>query len=362
MGAKRVTSMDVARRAGVSRTTVSFVLNNVIGMQISEETRKRVLDAAHELGYVPDAAAQALASGRSKTIGLLLARRPQVIASDMFLTQILEVLVREVSRSGMRLLLEVVEDFENQESYLKLVRSNSIDGILYSGPRFDDAALRSLVDHGVPTVLMGALPGTNYYCVDVDNRAAAQRAVVHLTGLGHTRIACITNAKPSYVAAADRLQGYQDALQASGIAFDPTLVRYGDFDPESGYFQMNSLLEERAAPTAVFVASDVVALGALAAIREHGLRIPQDIAVVGFDNVPLSRFLEPSLTTVELPILELARQASEMVVGLIRGEVPARPQILLGATLLVRRSCGAVSGSDLENQNYFVRKTDTWEA
>ena len=132
--AKRVTSLDVARRAGVSRTTVSFVLNNAEGMQISEETRKRVLEAAGFLGYVPDAAAQALASGRSKTIGLLLARRPDVIASDMFLTAIMEVLVREVNRHGMRLLLEVVEDFEDREFILKLVRSNSIDGILYSGP------------------------------------------------------------------------------------------------------------------------------------------------------------------------------------------------------------------------------------
>ncbi len=157
MGAKRITSLDVARRAGVSRTTVSFVLNNVEGMQISEQTKLRVFQAAHDLGYVPDAAAQALASGRTKTIGLLLARHPRVIASDMYLTQIMDILVREISRHGMRLLLEVVEDFENRKSYLKLVRSNSIDGILYSGPRIDDTALGYLVEHNVPTVLMGAI-------------------------------------------------------------------------------------------------------------------------------------------------------------------------------------------------------------
>ena len=157
MGAKRVTSLDVAKRAGVSRTTVSFVLNNVPGMQISDTTRKRVLQAARDLGYVPDAAAQALASGRSKTIGLLLARHPHVIASDMFLTQLLEVLTREINRLGMRLLLQVVEDFENRESYMKLVRSNSIDGFIYSGPRIDDSALFSLVEHNIPTVLMGKI-------------------------------------------------------------------------------------------------------------------------------------------------------------------------------------------------------------
>lgn len=339
MSTKRVTSLDVARRAGVSRTTVSFVLNNVAGMQISEETRKRVLEAAHDLGYVPDAAAKALASGRSQTIGLLLARRQQVIASDMYLIQVIEVLVREVKHQGLRLLLEVLEDFGDQDSYLKLVRSKSIDGILYSGPRFNDEALRSLVEHGVPTVLMGALPGTDYAYVDVDNRSAANLAVDYLLKLGHTRIGCITNASPSYAAAADRLHGYKDAVSSAGLPVDMQLVRYGDFDSESGYAQMNSLLDVNPDLTAAFVASDVVAFGAMAAVRERGLRIPQDISLVGFDNVPFSRYVDPGLTTIQLPVVELARRASEMVVGMIRGEPPAQPQVLLDANLTVRNSC-----------------------
>ena len=343
MSGKRVTSLDVARQAGVSRTTVSFVLNNVVGMQISEETKKRVLEAARDLGYVPDAAAQALASGRSKTIGLLLARQPHAIASDMFLTQIMEVLVREVNQFGMRLLLEVVEDFENQEAYLKLVRSNSIDGILYSGPRYDDAALRLMVEHKVPTVLMGALPGTPYYFVDVDNRAAARQAVSHLLELGHRRIGCITNADPSYAAAADRLKGYEDALHQAGLDVTEGLVRYGNFDAESGYAEMNSLLEKAQDLTAVFVASDVVAFGAMSAIREHGLRIPRDISLIGFDDVLMSRYMHPSLTTVQLPVVELARRASEMVVELINGEQPDEPQVLLSANLIVRNSCRALN-------------------
>jgi LacI family transcriptional regulator len=341
--AKRVTSMDVAKRAGVSRTTVSFVLNKVPGMQISEDTKKRVFTAAQELGYVPDAAAQALASGRSKTIGLFLARRSQVIASDMYLTQVMEVLVHEVNRNEMRLLLEVVEDFENPESYLKLVRSNSIDGVLYSGPLIQDSALQSLIDHGIPTVLMGNLPDMPYPSVDIDNRAAAERAVKHLITLGHRRIACITNARPSYSGAAGRLQGYRDALACAGIPFEVDLVRFGDFDPESGFHQMTSLIETGAAMTAAFVASDVVALGAMAAIREHGMEIPRDIALVGFDDVPVAKYIFPSLTTIKLPMEELARCACEMLVGMINGEQPAQRNMLLEAKLIVRRSCGANS-------------------
>jgi LacI family transcriptional regulator len=345
LSAKRVTSLDVAKKAGVSRTTVSFVLNNVTAMQISEETRRRVLQAARDLGYVPDAAAQALASGRSKTIGLLLARHPHMIAADMFLTQVLEVLVREVNQHGMRLLLQVVEDFENRESYLKPVRSNSIDGILYSGPRIEDQALLSLVEHGVPTVLMGTLPGSSFYSVDVDNRAAARRATAHLIEQGHTRLACLTNARLSYSAAVDRLQGFKDALDAAGILQDPDLIRFGEFNPESGYFQMKYILDATPPPTAVFVASDVVAFGAMEAIRERGLRIPEDIALVGFDDVPVSRYIEPSLTTMQLPVVELARQSCAMLVSLINGEPPAQPQIFLEANLVVRKSCGAIKSS-----------------
>lgn len=347
MGVKRVTSLDVAKRAGVSRTTVSFVLNNVPGMQISEETKQRVFQAAQDLGYVPDAAAQALASGRSKTIGLLLARRPHLIASDMFLTQILDVLSHEVNREGMRLLLQVVEDFADREAYLKLVRSNSLDGVIYSGPRIEDTALNSLIEHNIPTVLMGTLPGSSYYYVDVDNRAAAHRAVAHLVSLGHTRIGLITNALASYAAAVDRLHGYQDALTEANLPLDPQWVRYGEFDPESGYFQMKALLELSPPLTAVFVASDVVAFGAMAAIRERGLVIPQDMALVGFDDVPVSRYIEPSLTTVQLPVAELAKRACDIVVCLVHGEQPAQSQVLLEANLVVRKSCGAIMSHNL---------------
>ncbi len=339
--AKRVTSQDVAMKVGVSRTTVSFVLNNVEGMQISQETKSRVLAAADELGYLPNAAAQALASGRSKTIGFLLARRPSLIAADMYLTQVLDVLASEVNRKGMRLLLEVVEHYKNREAYLKLARSNSIDGVLYSGPQFEDAALRFLVDHSVPTVMMGALPGTTHPFVDIDNRTSACQAVEHLIHLGHSRIGCITNAPPSYVASTDRLQGYRDALQAHGIAYDPRIVRYGDFDPESGYQRMKSLLAADRGLTAVFVASDVVAFGAMRAIREHGLSIPQDIAMVGFDDVTVSQYIDPSLTTMQLPLAEMARGACDILLGLIQGDFTGATQVLLNAKLIVRASCGA---------------------
>lgn len=345
MSTKRVTGQDVAKRAGVSRTTVSLVLNDVQGIQISDETRRRVIEAAEELGYVPEASAQALASRRVKIIGLLLTRSPHHITSDTFLTQILDGLIDVVHEKGLRLLIDIIKAQHQKEAYLQLVRSKRIDGVILSGPRFDDEALKLLEQEGFPTVIMGRLPGMDGCSVDVDNCAAALRAVSHLINLGHRRIACITNAAPYYTAAEERLQGYRRALETAGIEYDPDLVRYGDFDPDSGYREMAELLARRAsgdnAFTAAFIASDVVAFGAKAAIREGGLNVPQDIALVGFDDVPIARYTDPPLTTVKLPARELGRVAGDRLVRLIGGEKMPGTRVLLETQLVIRESCGA---------------------
>lgn len=341
MISRRVTSQDVAQRAGVSRTTVSLVLNRVEGVQISEKTRKRVIRIANELGYVPEAAAQALASRRSQFIGLILSRKPEHIATDAFLSQIINSLVEMVRQNGMRLLIDIVEDTQHRESYLELAWGRRIDGILLSGPRVDDQALMTLERDGFPTVLMGELPNTNFCSVDVDNRAAAEMAVAHLLKLGHRRIACITNASLAYTAAVDRLDGYRDALASADLPYDPQLVRYGDFGPESGRVQMGELLKLEDPPSAVFVASDVVAFGAMNAIREHGLAIPGDIAVVGFDDVPFARYVDPPLTSIHLPAVDLAQRATEILLQLIRRDEPQARNVVLDSHLVVRASCGA---------------------
>ena len=319
------------------------MLNNARGAQISEETRQRVIETARDLGYVPDAAAQALASRRAQNIGLILTRSPRHIASDAFITQTLNGLIEVLHEKGMRLMIDIFEAQKQEEAYLQLVRAKHIDGVLLSGPRFDDQALLILEETGFPTVLIGQLPESDFCSVDVDNRAAARSAVEHLLQLGHSCVACITNAHVIYTASVERLNGYRDALQAAGIPYDESLVRYGDFDAQSGYEQMNSLLESEMLPGAVFVASDVVAMGAMAAVREHGLKIPDDIALVGFDDIPFARFVDPPLTTVHLPALDLAIKSCEMLFQLIRREPPTKRQVLLPTRLVVRRSCGAMN-------------------
>jgi LacI family transcriptional regulator len=349
MTQKRVTSLDVAKRAGVSRTTVSFVLNKVPGPQISPDTVQRVLDAASELGYVPDESARALVSRRSQSMGLILSRPSDSIRSDIFLNQVIAGLLSVAHDNQMRLIIDVVEDFDEKNTYISLIKSRRVDGIILNGPRIRDDALNYLSENHFPTVLMGRMPDTNFCSVDVDNITAAQMAVDHLISLGHKRIACITNAPSSFTAAIDRLVGYELALTRAGLPYNEKLIRFGNFGPDSGYAQMKNLLKDPQLPSAVFIASDVVAFGAIAAILEHGLRIPEDIAVVGFDDVPMSSFITPPLTTVRLPATSLALKAGEILLNLINGKQNSPCQVLLNTELIVRESCGAKK-AQLENK------------
>ena len=339
MASRQVTSEDVAKHAGVSRTTVSLVLNGVDNIKISPETRQRVFDAAEQLGYVPNAMAQALVSRRTQAIGLVFTRQPHHIATDSFLPQVLDGMLEVVRANNLRLLIDIVEPEHQEQAYHDLVRAKRIDGIVLSGPRVDDVALVNLQKEGFPTVLMGQLPGSEFYSVDVDNRLAARQAVDYLISLGHRQIACITNAHATYSAAADRVIGYRDALEQAGIPYDQALVRYGDFEPESGYIQMNSLLTSGVPFTAGFVASDAVLIGANAALRERGLRIPTDISLVGFDDIAWSRYVDPPLTTVRLPAQMIGQQACTMLMQILNGQKIETKNLVLPTELVIRNSC-----------------------
>jgi LacI family transcriptional regulator len=333
---RRPTSADVAALAGVSRTTVSFVLNER-DAQISPATRQRVLDAARQLGYHPHAPAQQLAGGTSRTIGLVLRQSPEQVAGDPFLAETLRGLTATAREHGFRVIVEAHDG--DGDGFGDLIRSRRIDGLVVSGPRAGELdVLRDIVAEGFPLVLQGWLPGLDAPSVDVDNREGARRAVEHLLGLGHRRIGCITNAALEYTAARERLVGYQAAMREAEIEPDPAWVEEAAFDAPSGSRAMTALLA-RMDPEAVFVASDVVALGAIGALRQAGRRVPADVSVVGFDDIPLAAHLDPPLTTVRLPAFELGQ-----TVGRALFERIAAPGVsvrtLLPTELVVRQSTG----------------------
>ncbi len=316
---KRSTSLDVAKLARVSRTTVSFVLNNVSGVSISEATRKRVLNAAKKLNYHPNTAGKKLVSGKSDTIGLVLCQSPEQISTDAFLPQVILGIEQAALQQGYHVLLKPV-DPNDIGGYTRLIKENHVDGILLSGPRLDDKAILRLHKEGVPIMLLGQLPGTNIPFVDIDTTAGAQMAVHHLIELGHKCIAMITNAPLNYTSAQQRRDGYIQALQKDNLSVDETLIKEGNYTPESGFHAMSALLELKPCVTAVFVASDVVAMGALLAIKKAGLRVPADVAIVGFDDIPLAEFFDPPLTTTRLPAYGLGWAAGERLIRIIKGD------------------------------------------
>ncbi len=334
---KRPTSLDVAKKAGVSRTTVSFVLNNVSGMTISEGTRQKVLAAAHSLNYHPNAAGRKLVSGKSNTLGLVLCQSPEQVFADAFLPQVIFGIEQAAIEQSFHVMLKQVEP-NNIDGYIKLINENHVDGIILSGPRQDDQQIVRLHAEGVPVMLMGQLPDTSIPFVDIDAADGAERAVRHLIELGHEHIAIITNAPLTYTSAQQRRSGYLHALEKAGLQPNEGFVQEGNYTPASGFEAMNALLVQPLRPTAVFVASDVVAMGAILAAKRAGLRIPQEIAIAGFDDIPLAEYFDPPLTTIRVPAFALGWAASERLIRLIRNEGLDQNSVFLKSELIVRES------------------------
>ncbi len=340
----KVTSRQVAERAGVSQTTVSFVLNEVESSNISEETRQRVFQAARELNYVPDVAARALARGRSNNIALVLARPHRQIFIDEYIPSILTGLTQITQEHGFRILVEMIEDRRaDRNAYNELIQGKEVAGMLVNlAPRSEEDVEHILECARLPFPIV-ALDywHPELYTVTVDKWQGVRIALNHLIGLGHQRIACISYAPPSDLHASQRVATYRETLAAAGLPFDPELMRYGAYDPNTGYEAMQSILKVSPLPTALFAMNDVMAFGAIAAIREYNLRVPEDIAVVGFDDIRLARYCNPPLTTIREPDIEHGRLAGQTLIDLINGIAPSEHYQRLDTRLIVRESCGA---------------------
>ncbi|MFP4612623.1 MAG: LacI family DNA-binding transcriptional regulator [Spirochaetota bacterium] len=337
-GRKRVSAADVAREAGVSRTTVSFVINNTPGKNITEETRQRVLRAAERLRYIPDQEARRVALARHNCVGLFICHSKYVY-SDAFISRVVEGMAQAVNRRRVRLVINPVTLYE--ESYLELATRDGVDGMVLINAHDDDPALRDVVESGFPAVTMDHLPDLPIDQVYVDNRAAAAEMVSYLIELGHRDVAMITHASTVFAASRMRVQGYRDALAAHGIPLREQWIAYGDFSEHSGYEAMTRIFEMRPFPTAVFAANDVVAYGALRAIADAGLRVPEEVSVVGFDDDYLSRYLNPPLTTMALPAHGMGSAAVSLLLRRVLeedGEGEEASQIVLPCQIAVRNS------------------------
>ncbi len=344
MSKKRVTSQQVAERAGVSRTTVSLVLNNVATANISTATRQRVLAVAKELNYVPDVAARTLASGRSNNIGLILFHPHPHIFADSYISGIIAGLTPLIQTHGFRLLIQIIEDVHVPNMYMDLMKGKEIAGMILSNPRADDKEITALATSNFPVISLDYL-NEAVFSVSSDDLGGVRQVVEHLVALGHQQIACITYAPiQENNQVAQRLDVFRETLVTHGLTYNESLVRFGNRDPETGYDVMRDLLDQvDPLPTALFAMNDVIAFGAIKAIKEYGLRIPDDIAVVGFDNILLANFTDPPLTTISKSNIQQGQLAGQLLIDLINGISPTQPQISIDTALIIRASCGATS-------------------
>ena len=303
----KVSAKDVAEKAGVSRTTVSFVLNNTPGKIISEATRQRVLHAAEELRYTPNETARHLAMTMHHSIGLFICHTHSVF-SDAYVIGLIEGMSKILNKHRFRLILQPLK--LSQSNYLFLAREEDVDGIILLNTHDKDEGLARVVRAGFPLVVIGTLSDKSILQVDIRNREAAAEVARHLIDLGHQRIGMIIHTSTIYYAARERYRGFQDALKEAGLEEREEWLKVGDFTEESGYRAMAEMLSAPETPTAVFAGNDMIAYGAVKAIKDAGLNIPADISVAGFDDDFLSRYLNPPLTTMSLPAASLGAEAA----------------------------------------------------
>jgi DNA-binding LacI/PurR family transcriptional regulator len=329
------TIKHVAERAGVSTATVSRVLAG--GDGVSEELGGRVREAMRTLNYHPNRIARNLRARTTRTIGVVI---PNI--ENPFFTSVVRGIENVLQAADHTLLLgNADEDAGHEQVYLRTLRAEGVAGIIFVPVSDTPAAYRQYLDAGVPFVAIDRSPdGLGIDLVTVANASGARAAVRHLIDLGHRHIGLI-GGPTHYSTANERKAGYEEALAAAGLPRPPQLVRHGDFREAGGYDSMNALLDEAETPTAVFVANNLMVLGAIRAIHERGMRIPSDIAVVGFDDMPWAMSLQPPLTTVAQPTYELGATAARMLLARLRE--PDRPvrHIMLETRLVVRASCGA---------------------
>ena len=327
---------QVAARAGVGRGTVSRVING--SPQVTDHTREAVLRAIDELGYVPNRAARALVTQRTDTVALLISESEERIFGEPFFAGIVRGVSTAITASSRQLVLAMAQSADGHSRLEHYLTGQHVDGVLLLSLHGDDPLPDHLLARGLPVVLGGRPAGwTGGRYVDVDNRAGARAATEHLIDRGRRRIATITGPR-DMSAGLERLEGYRQALAGAGQDLAPAVVAEGDFSEASGVRAMRDLLARVPDLDAVFAASDPMAVGALTVLREHGRQVPGDVAVVGFDDSPVSQHTDPPLTSVHQPAERMGQEMAALLLAQMEGRAGPDDSVVLPTELVVRQS------------------------
>ncbi|MFG2067147.1 LacI family DNA-binding transcriptional regulator [Micromonospora tulbaghiae] len=331
--AQRPTLEAVARLAGVSRATVSRVVNG--STTVAEPIRQAVRRAVEELGYVPNLAARSLVTQRTDSVALVLPEAAtRVFSDDQVFPGIIRGAAQELEAADKQLVLMLAGSPAGHERVERYTTGRHVDGVLFASLHGEDPLPGRLARLGIPVVCSGRpLDGADVPYVDVDHEGGVSTAVQHLIANGRRRIATIAGPQ-DMVAGIERLIGYRSAITDAGL---PELVAYGDFTRESGTAAMRELLAADPELDAVFAASDLMAHAALRTLREAGRRVPEDVAVIGFDDIETAAYTEPPLTTVRQPIVELGRSMTRQLLRIAAGE-EVEQALVLPTEMVLRES------------------------
>lgn len=326
---------EVAEMAGVSRATVSRVVND--SPLVTPATRKAVEKAIGRLGYVPNRAARSLVTRRTDTIALVLSEPEDLVFSDPFFRSVVRGVSAAIEDTDLQLLLLFAQSGRDRDKVERYLRQGHVDGVILMSLHGSDPLPSALTAARIPTVLSGRpRPGERLPYVDADNRGGARVATEHLLASGRTTVATVTGPL-DMSAAVDRFEGYRDAVDENG-GFRKTLVAEGDFTQAGGASAMRALLRRRPTLDGVFVASDLMAIGALDVLTRAGRRVPEDVAVVGFDDVPGALATTPPLTTVRQPLDAMTRAMTELLLQRIDGTAGDDDRVVCPTELVVRAS------------------------
>jgi DNA-binding LacI/PurR family transcriptional regulator len=348
---KRVTLQDVANQAGVSRQTVSRVINNKDG--VADETRARIQDTINAMGYRPNLAARGLTQQRTRIIGLVIPYTPDYLFTDPHLLKQMSAVDQILGLRRYTLLLTTAvangtlldASVRELSAFERLLEAGYVDGVILCETPFSAEGIALLEQHDYHWVILGYYHkgGEGVYAVHADDRGGARQAIMHLLSLGHQRIGIISGPEQSIQAVDERLIGCRVALEEHHLELDPTFVTHGDFTMESGARAAAQLMTCEPAPTAIFALNDRMAIGAMQYVQAQGLRVPQDVSIVGFDDVPISKMCNPKLTTIHQPAQEMGKQAARLLFDLIEDQSMLPQSVVLPTELIVRDSTGLVA-------------------
>ncbi|MGG4491479.1 LacI family DNA-binding transcriptional regulator [Metabacillus idriensis] len=330
------TIKDIAKAAGVSITTVSRALNGY--SDVNEKTRQKISRIAKELNYSPNTLARGLVMKKSKTIGMLVSGMDRVSSKDNFTFEVLSGVNECISERDYDLVLfSTTTTKQREKTYSQLCRERRVDGAILQGMKIDDPYLKEVVESDIPCMLIDIPIASNSVgYVTTDNVLGAKRAVEHLISLGHTKIALINGHDQAYVSK-QRLKGYLDALKEAKLEGKEDWIVSGDFSEEKAELVTERLLLEHPEITAVFCASDLMALGAMKSAKASGKDVPEGLSVIGYDNILLAAYSNPALTTIAQNKFELGYQAANSLIDMLEGKSGSNV-ITLKTDLIIRDS------------------------